>query len=58
MNGRRCGSKHRVVAVKYHGSSDLYSLRDPPCEPGWVAVYLCAKHRTPKPRRAAPRETT
>ena len=48
MNGHRCRSKERLVAVRYHGDSELYaSIYDGP-EPAWVRVYLCAKHRTPR----------
>lgn len=48
--GRRCGSKIRVVAVHYHGHSELYGYDGP--EPTWVSVYLCAKHRPKRTKRA------
>jgi hypothetical protein len=50
MNGRRCRSDRRLVAVSYHGSHELYGYDGP--EPKWVRVYLCPKHRKPKPRPA------
>ncbi len=48
MNGRRCHENHRLVAVNYHGSHELYDFSEH--EPGWVRVYLCPKHRKPARR--------
>jgi hypothetical protein len=55
IHGRRCRSDKRLVAVNYHGHSEIYGSGSDGPEPTWVRVYLCDKHRT-KRRASHPGE--
>ena len=48
-SGRQCREVNGLEQRHYHGDGEVYDWHGP--EPNWVKVWLCMKHRKPKPKR-------